>query len=131
MLRPGLLAVLRHGLLDRRKRLIATILLVPNGPNIQQLLQEVDAALDRLTTGGYGLCETCNEPIEKDRLKVDPLLRYCTAHFAPEEQLKFVRDWNLAHQLGIVAPEELGEPLEVAAEEAADPLAHHPSDVGE
>lgn len=112
MARTGLQDVLRTRLLDRRERLAATIELAPNSQNFRQLLEEVDAALDRLTTGRYGICETCNEPIEQVRLRVDPLLRYCTTHVSPEEQVKVLRDQALAVRLGVVPKEffRLGEP---------------------
>ena len=101
MVTPGLSALIRGRLLDRRTRLAATIEQVPNNTDLQQLLVEVDAALDRLKTGRYGLCETCNEPIEKDRVQVDPLVRYCMSHFAPGEQVKVVRDRDLARDVGL------------------------------
>ena len=77
---------LRSGLLDRREKLAATIELVPNNRNLQQLLEEVDAALDRLKAGRYGICEICNEQIEGNQLQVDPLRRHCPSHLAPMEQ---------------------------------------------
>ena len=47
------------------------------------LLVDVDAALERLDSGAYGLCESCHEPIEKERLEVDPLCRVCLDHLPP------------------------------------------------
>ena len=38
-------------------------------------LNEVDAALARMETGTYGLCEACHESVEKDRLLADPLVQ--------------------------------------------------------
>lgn len=40
-------------------------------------LREVDAALQRLTDGSYGVCATCNEAIEHTRLKVNPSAARC------------------------------------------------------
>jgi len=77
---------LRSGLLDRREKLAATIELVPNNRNLQQLLEEVDAALERLKAGRYGICEICDERIEGNQLQVDPLRRHCPSHLAPMER---------------------------------------------
>ena len=43
----------------------------------QQQLAEVDAALERLTRGEYGICEACGEPIEEARLAAVPWARRC------------------------------------------------------
>ena len=43
-------------------------------------LKEVNAALDRVTKGTYGICETCGKPIEKDRLEANPSARVSIKH---------------------------------------------------
>ena len=40
-------------------------------------LAEIDAAIGRLATGTYGLCERCGEPIAPARLDARPLSRRC------------------------------------------------------
>jgi RNA polymerase-binding transcription factor DksA len=40
-------------------------------------LGEVEAALDRLSTGSYGICETCQGPIATRRLFALPWARRC------------------------------------------------------
>ncbi|MGV9712747.1 TraR/DksA family transcriptional regulator [Gordonia sp. NPDC003424] len=40
-------------------------------------LREIDAALDRLGHGAYGICETCGAPIDPERLEVLPAARLC------------------------------------------------------
>lgn len=40
-------------------------------------LEETEAALRRLDQGGYGICETCGQPIPLERLEVIPHTRYC------------------------------------------------------
>jgi DnaK suppressor protein len=40
-------------------------------------LAEVDAALDRLAAGSYGVCETCGSAIPEGRLEVRPTSRTC------------------------------------------------------
>ena len=43
-------------------------------------LSEVQAALDRLDAGTYGLCEHCGEVIDEDVLEENPTARFCGAH---------------------------------------------------
>ncbi len=38
-------------------------------------IEEVDAALDRLDRGAYGLCERCGRPIDPERLRARPTAR--------------------------------------------------------
>ncbi|MEN9979845.1 MAG: TraR/DksA C4-type zinc finger protein [candidate division WOR-3 bacterium] len=40
-------------------------------------LREIDAALDRIARGTYGICERCGEPIPLARLEVIPYARLC------------------------------------------------------
>jgi RNA polymerase-binding transcription factor DksA len=40
-------------------------------------LYDVDEALRRIYSGNYGLCETCQQPIAKERLEVVPGARLC------------------------------------------------------
>jgi RNA polymerase-binding transcription factor DksA len=42
--------------------------------------REVVAALARLTSGSYGRCAVCNEPIEAERLAANPAAQVCKAH---------------------------------------------------
>lgn len=43
---------------------------------LQARLTEIDAAIDRLRSGGYGICEETGEPIAVERLRANPLARY-------------------------------------------------------
>jgi len=43
-------------------------------------LNEVNAALDRIEKGTYGICEKCGKPIEKDRLEANPSARFSIKH---------------------------------------------------
>jgi RNA polymerase-binding transcription factor DksA len=43
------------------------------------LVDEVREALDRVAAGTYGLCESCERPIEKARLAVLPHARTCSS----------------------------------------------------
>lgn len=43
-------------------------------------LKEIDAALERIAQGGYGICEGTGEPIGFPRLKVEPWTRFSTEY---------------------------------------------------
>jgi DnaK suppressor protein len=43
----------------------------------QDHLAEVDAAIDRLDAGTYGVCESCGQPVAADRLEARPVARTC------------------------------------------------------
>lgn len=45
--------------------------------NEQDIIYEIDEALQRIKHGTYGICEHSGEPIEKERLKVLPHARHC------------------------------------------------------
>jgi DnaK suppressor protein len=46
-------------------------------------LAEIDAALDRLDAGTYGVCESCGDPIAADRLDARPVARTCMGCVPP------------------------------------------------
>ncbi|MGB5950927.1 MAG: TraR/DksA C4-type zinc finger protein [Ornithinimicrobium sp.] len=46
-------------------------------------LSEVDAAIERVATGTYGLCEVCGELINTLRLEARPTARTCVEHVPP------------------------------------------------
>jgi sigma-B regulation protein RsbU (phosphoserine phosphatase) len=96
----------REQLLDRRQRLEHEISRRGGQRSLGQLLEEVDEALRRLDTGTYGLCETCHDAIEADRLLADPLVRFCLDHLSPGEQRALERDLQLAAniQRGLLPP---------------------------
>ncbi|MCX6716081.1 MAG: TraR/DksA C4-type zinc finger protein [Candidatus Taylorbacteria bacterium] len=44
--------------------------------NLENQLNEVTAALDRIEKGTYGICEKTGVPIEKERLEANPSARF-------------------------------------------------------
>jgi sigma-B regulation protein RsbU (phosphoserine phosphatase) len=84
---------------ERKHRLEKAITLAPDDANVDVLLREVDSALDRFAAGTYGLCETCHDTIERDRLLADPLIRYCLDHLTRFERATLQRDLDLASEL--------------------------------
>ena len=49
---------------------------------LRESLDEVEAALQRLADGTYGLCEVCGKPIGSARLEAMPAARLCIADAA-------------------------------------------------
>ena len=100
---------LRTDLADRRLRLVEAVAREPAADDYLALLGEVDAALARMDAGTFGLCETCHDPIEADRLAVDPLLRRCIDHLTASERRVLDQDLELASRIqrGLLPPREL------------------------
>lgn len=48
--------------------------------NLEIRYNEIKLALHKMETGKYGLCETCNKPIEKNRLEANPAAKTCKEH---------------------------------------------------
>jgi len=90
---------LHDQLVARRQRLESAAKSVGLRGGVAELLNEVDAALARMETGTYGLCEACHEPVEKNRLLTDPLVRLCLDHLSAEQRRALEQDLELAGQL--------------------------------
>ncbi len=91
--------LVRQDLLARRSKLERAISLSRKDPQLRRLLDEVEAALERMDDGTYGLCEVCKEPIEAERLVADPLLRLCISHLTPAQQEALEDDLQLASRI--------------------------------
>jgi sigma-B regulation protein RsbU (phosphoserine phosphatase) len=92
---------MREQLLDRRERLQTVVEHARAGydPRLRGLLADVDAALARMDDGSWGICESCHEPVERDRLMADPLVRFCVDHLNTPERRALERDLELAAQV--------------------------------
>ena len=90
---------LHDQLTARRRRLESTAKVVGLQGGIAELLHEVDAALARMETGTYGLCEACHESVDKDLLLADPLVRLCLDHLSADQRRALEQDLELAGQL--------------------------------
>ncbi len=100
---------MRTDLVDRRARLQLAVAHEPEARDDQALLAEVDSALARMDGGTFGLCETCGDPIERDRLVADPLIRRCIDHLTASERRGLEQDLELAEriQLTLLPPREI------------------------
>lgn len=47
---------------------------------LENQLDEVNSALDRILRGTYGICEVCGKPIEVERLEANPSSRTSIKH---------------------------------------------------
>lgn len=90
---------LHNQLEDRKRRLEEAMALAPQKTGIAGLLREVDAALERMSKGTYGICDECHEAIEQDRLLADPLVRYCLDHLDDSQRIALQRDLDLASEV--------------------------------
>jgi len=90
---------LREQLGQRRDNLQHAITRVGREDQLVQLLREVDVALEKVNNGTYGLCETCHDAIEEERLAVNPLIRNCLDHLTAAEQRMLEYDLDLAYQV--------------------------------
>ena len=90
---------LHRQLEERKQRLEEAVAHAPQNGSLGSLLREVDSALQRMANGTYGLCETCHEPIEDDRLLADPLLCFCLDHLSKSQLDALQRDLELAAQV--------------------------------
>jgi phosphoserine phosphatase RsbU/P len=84
---------------DRRLRLEAALEKTPAANDLGRLLAEVDAALARVADGSFGICEICHDPIEPERLLVNPLLRFCLGDLSDEEQRALEQDLQTAARI--------------------------------
>jgi phosphoserine phosphatase RsbU/P len=111
MATPGLHDWLRAELKARQERLEETVTRSGSEADLhlRRLMAEVDAALERMAMGTYGLCETCHDPIETERLLADPLICTCLDHLTIAEQRALERDLELAARIqqGLLPPMQL------------------------
>src|SRR5580698_7537974 len=93
------MSFLQSQLEERKSRLEAVLASAPQNSGLAGLLREVDAALDRMAEGTYGICPECHDAVERDRLLADPLVRYCLDHLSRRERDTLQRDLDLASEL--------------------------------
>jgi len=113
----SVLVYIKSQLQNRRRRLDSAIGELSDAPDLTGLLGEVDAALERIESGTYGICETCHDPIEDDRLMADFLIRVCLDHLDPHQQRSLEQDLELASriQMALLPPRDVSaDGLEIA-----------------
>ena len=53
---------------------------------VEDELQEIEAAFERLERGEYGVCQACGRPIGDERLEAMPAARFCIEDQAKAER---------------------------------------------
>jgi len=72
--------ILRIRLLGLRDRLLARAAATGGGAQkAWREVEEIDAALVRLTEGTFGVCEGCGRALGHTRLTAEPAARFCSA----------------------------------------------------
>jgi RNA polymerase-binding transcription factor DksA len=71
--------------------------------NEQDLLREVELALNRIFNGTYGICEVTGKPISRDRLKAVPFTRFSKEG---QDQYEKTARRTVAQRVGITASED-------------------------
>ncbi len=76
---------------------------------INRLVAEVDAALARLDSGTFGICEVCGGAVEPERMLADPLARICLDELPPEELRRLEADLEMAGRIqrALLPPQNL------------------------
>ncbi|MES2471016.1 MAG: TraR/DksA C4-type zinc finger protein [Patescibacteria group bacterium] len=54
---------------------------------LETQMKDVQAALAKMESGAYGICEISGEPIEKERLEANPAARTSIKHMRPPQQV--------------------------------------------
>lgn len=89
---------LRPQILERRARLQAAAGSV-SAEYLNDLLTEIDNALQRIDDGTCGICEHCHDTIEAEVLQVNPMARFCIDHLSGQELRAHERDLELATRI--------------------------------
>src|SRR5258708_38206410 len=89
----------RTELEQRRERLHQALRSPAADASLSQLLTAVDTALSRIDQGAFGLCETCHDTIEAERLLADPLVRFCLDPLTTAEQRALEGHLSLAARI--------------------------------
>lgn len=90
---------IRQQLSERREKLQDAVSTSGQAGELLDLLKQVDVALEKIAKGTFGICETCRDSIEADRLAIDPLIRNCLSHLTQAEQQVLEHDLDLAYEV--------------------------------
>ncbi|MGC9380011.1 TraR/DksA family transcriptional regulator [Streptomyces sp. MH13] len=63
--------------LIQRRSAAQTEVRVKLAASARMVLADVEAALERMAEGRYGICHLCRRPIDRERLVIVPQARYC------------------------------------------------------
>lgn len=92
----GVDSMLHEQLLDRRQRLESARTHDEEHADLSRLLGEVDAALSRFESGGFGVCVDCQGTVETERLLNDPMALVCLECLTDQQRNSLQKDLQLA-----------------------------------
>lgn len=87
---------LRTELISWRERLEANAKDSADTFQLNGLLREVTAAIERLGHEGYGVCQVCHDLIGQAAMNLDPLGRTCLSCFTPQQISELEKDLDRA-----------------------------------
>ena len=88
---------LRSELINWRERLEASAANSADSFELQGLLREVRAAIERLSRqDSYGVCQVCHDLIGQAAMNADPLARNCVSCFTPKQLSELEQDLDRA-----------------------------------
>ena len=67
----------RMGRLSRMDAMRAQAMSQESGRRREMMLRKIAAAIERIDSGSFGLCQTCEEPIHQKRLEIDATTLLC------------------------------------------------------
>src|SRR5262245_36001003 len=67
--------------------------------DLLRLMKTVDAALERLDVGTYGLCSVCGEAFQDHELEENPLVQYCLCDLSQAQMRSLERDLQHATRI--------------------------------
>jgi DnaK suppressor protein len=67
----------RVGRLSRMDAMQQQAMAIETRSRVQVRLRKLEAALDRIASGNFGLCCQCHDEITQDRLSADPAAVFC------------------------------------------------------
>ena len=90
---------IKEQLTERKGLLHDAVKVSPDNQNLNKLLSDVDAALNEMAEGTYGICTVCNDPIETESLLADPLMTVCLSHLSDQQQRALEDDLEYAGKI--------------------------------
>jgi len=90
---------IKEQLNERKGLLQEAVKISPDNGNLNKLLCDVDAALNEMAEGTYGICTVCNDPIETESLLADPLMTVCLSHLSDQQQQALEDDLEYAGKI--------------------------------
>jgi sigma-B regulation protein RsbU (phosphoserine phosphatase) len=133
---------IRQQLATRLERLQAASTRAGRTQEIEELVTQVDAAINRLEAGTLGVCEKCLGTVEAGRLMADPLARFCLDCLSAPEQRRLEADLEMAARIqrALLPPERLSvhgweihyhyEPFGMVSGDYCDVIVANPADGG-